>query len=100
MRGDLHLFIDWLLALPEELEKEYIEEMKKFEEGKEMAYVSSAERLGREKGKLEGKVEGKLEGKLETAANMLREGFELETVKRLTGLTDEQLSKINEKGRK
>jgi len=57
-----------------------------------MAYVSSAERLGIKKG-----IE---KGKLETAANMLREGFELETVKKLTGLTDEQLSKINEKEKK
>ncbi|MGV8118943.1 MAG: hypothetical protein AB2L14_04175 [Candidatus Xenobiia bacterium LiM19] len=93
MREDLYLFIDWLLALPEELEKEFIEEMKKFEEGKQMAYISSAERLGIKKG-IEKGIE---KGKLETAANMLREGFELETVKKLTGLTDEQLSKIDEK---
>jgi len=69
-----------------------------------MAYVSSAERLGIkkgiEKGIEKGRIEGKLEGKLETAANMLREGFELETVKKLTGLSDEQLSRILEKEKK
>jgi hypothetical protein len=101
MRKDLYLFVDWLLALPEELETEFNEEMKRYEEGKEMAYVSSAERLGIkkgiEKGIERGRLEGRLEGKLETAANMLREGFKLETVKKLTGLSDEQISRIEER---
>ncbi|MDQ7826794.1 MAG: hypothetical protein RDV48_28610 [Candidatus Eremiobacteraeota bacterium] len=30
----LYLFIDWLLALPEPLEMEFVEVMKKHEEGK------------------------------------------------------------------
>jgi len=107
VRKDLYLFIDWLLALPETLEIEFIEEMKKYEEGMQVTYISSAERLGIKKGRLEGiekgRLEGiekgiekgRLEGKLETAEKMFKEGFDRETVKKLTGLTDEQLSKID-----
>ncbi|MGV8118155.1 MAG: Rpn family recombination-promoting nuclease/putative transposase [Candidatus Xenobiia bacterium LiM19] len=104
VRTDLYLFIDWLLALPEPLEIEFNEEMIRYEEGKEMAYITSAERLGikkgrkegrkegREEGRKEGRLEGIVKGKLETALTMLREGYSRETVKKLTGLTEEQLA--------
>ncbi|MDQ7822558.1 MAG: hypothetical protein RDV48_07150 [Candidatus Eremiobacteraeota bacterium] len=59
-----------------------------------MAYVTSAERIGRKQGRKEGLLKGRLEGKLETAANMFREGFSKETVKKLTGLTDKELDRI------
>ncbi|MGV8118903.1 MAG: cytosolic protein [Candidatus Xenobiia bacterium LiM19] len=90
MRGDLNLFIDWLLALPEELEKEYIEEMKKFEEGKEMAYVSSAERLGMkkgfEKGMEKGREEGLQEANLIHAREMKALNVDREIIKKVTGI--------------
>jgi predicted transposase/invertase (TIGR01784 family) len=44
--------------------------------------------------KKEGKIEGKLEGKLETAAAMFKKGYDRETVKQLTGLSDEELSRL------
>jgi predicted transposase/invertase (TIGR01784 family) len=71
-----------------------------------MAYVTSAERLGIKKGRKEGlkeglgkglekgRKEGIIEGRLETALTMLRKGYSRETVKELTGLTDEQLAGI------
>jgi len=100
-RNDLYIFIDWLMALPEPLEIEFNEEMKKYEEGKDMTYVTSAERIGMKKGRLEGRLEGKLEGKqegkLEIAANMFNAGYDQETVKKLTGLTDEELAHLGEK---
>jgi predicted transposase/invertase (TIGR01784 family) len=43
------------------------------------------------KGKQEGKIEGKLEGKLETARKMAEEGFSLDQIVRITGLTKEQI---------
>ncbi|MDQ7822758.1 MAG: hypothetical protein RDV48_08205 [Candidatus Eremiobacteraeota bacterium] len=92
-RRDLYLFIDWLLALPEPLDIEFVEEMKVYEEGMHMAYISSAERIGIKKG-----IEkGLQKGKLETAVNMVNAGYDRETVKKLTGLTDEQLAGIDEK---
>ncbi|MDQ7822550.1 MAG: cytosolic protein [Candidatus Eremiobacteraeota bacterium] len=101
-RAVLYIFIDWLLVLPEPLEIEYNEDMKRYEKEKNMAYVTSAERIGRKQGrkegrlegKLEGKLEGRLEGKLETASNMFKEGFNRETVKKLTGLTDKELDSL------
>lgn len=59
--GLLYSFIDYLLALPEELEEEFIQNMREFEENNEMHYITSAERLGMKKGKLEGKLEGQQE---------------------------------------
>ena len=43
------------------------------------------------KGKLEGKIEGKIEGKCDVAQNMLDEGFPIEQVVKLTGLSKEDI---------
>ncbi|MGT37627.1 transposase, partial [Escherichia coli] len=50
---------------------------------------------GKLEGKLEGRLEGQLEGKLETARNMLAEGMGLQTIMKITGLSEEQLKKIS-----
>ena len=47
-----------------------------------------------DEGKVEGKAEGKLEGKIEVARLMLANGMDRETIKRMTGLTDEELSSL------
>ncbi len=47
-----------------------------------------------QKGKLEGRLEGKVEGKLETAKSMLREGFDIELVAKITELTHKEISTI------
>ncbi len=46
-----------------------------------------------ERGKIEGKLEGKLEKAIETARQMLEEGFQLEQILRITGLSKEELEK-------
>jgi predicted transposase/invertase (TIGR01784 family) len=46
---------------------------------------------GREEGELKGKLEGKLETKIETARKMIEEGFNLEQIIRITGLSEVQL---------
>jgi hypothetical protein len=43
-------FIDWVMALPEELEEELWTEIQKIEEERKMEYVSSVERIGIKKG--------------------------------------------------
>jgi predicted transposase/invertase (TIGR01784 family) len=43
------------------------------------------------RGEQKGKIEGKLEGKLETARKMAEEGFSLDQIVRITGLTKEQI---------
>lgn len=42
-----------------------------------------------QKAEQRGKLEGRLEGKLETAQAMLKEGFDMKTIVKLTGLTEE-----------
>ena len=71
----LIIFVDWLLKLPKNLDKQVDQELKKNEGGKEMAYVNRWELKGEKKGKLEGKLEGKVEGKLEMLSMLLLEKF-------------------------
>jgi hypothetical protein len=51
---NLYKFIDWVITLPESLEIRYNEHIHKLEEELNMPYITSAERIGMEKGKLEG----------------------------------------------
>ena len=50
---ELYRFIDWLMVLPETLEKKLTDELTAIEEEKKMPYITSAERIGKEKGKVE-----------------------------------------------
>ncbi len=75
---NLYRFIDWIMRLPEDLEKLYHEELVKFEEEVKMQYVTTAERIGIEKG---GKEKAK-----KTARNLLSLGI----------LTEEQIAQATE----
>jgi hypothetical protein len=50
----LYRFIDWLMALPRELETGFWQEMQQYEEEKRMPYITSVERIGIEKGLQQG----------------------------------------------
>lgn len=50
---DLYHFIDWLLALPADLEEQVWTTIKGFEEDDGMRYISTAERIGRAEGQRE-----------------------------------------------
>ena len=54
---ELYRLLDWLMRLPEGLEREYKETLKNYEQSKVMPYVTSIERIGREEGLTEGRVE-------------------------------------------
>lgn len=43
-------FIDWMLTLPIELEQEFWQEIRTFEESRRMQYITSVERIGFQKG--------------------------------------------------
>jgi predicted transposase YdaD len=75
--------IDWLMQLPDELERQLTHEIKQLE-AEAMTYVMSIERLALEQGKLEGRVEGRVEGKIEGEADLLRR----QLVKRFGPLPD------------
>jgi len=71
----LFRLIDWMLALPEELEQEFLQEMYRFEEERRMPYITSVERLAMKKGRQEGRQEGLRDGLLEGIALALEAKF-------------------------
>ncbi len=87
---NLYRFIDWVMALPEALEKRYHEELVKYEEEIKMQYITTAERIGIKKGKeigiAEGMEKGQREKAIKTALNLLA----------LNILTDEQIARVTE----
>ena len=56
-------FIDWLMRLPEEAEAALWHEIREYEEGKKVDYITSVERIGIKKGFQQGVQEGRQEGK-------------------------------------
>ena len=64
---NLFQFIDWMMSLPLELEREFWQEFRDFEESRRMRYVTSVERLGIRLGLLEA-IELGLELKFGTQA--------------------------------
>jgi flagellar biosynthesis/type III secretory pathway protein FliH len=59
---NLFQFIDWMLTLPSELEKEFWQEFREYEETIRMRYVTSVERIGIEKGIEQGVEQGIQQG--------------------------------------
>ncbi|MEW6377974.1 MAG: hypothetical protein AB1611_00045 [bacterium] len=59
---NLYRFIDWLMVLPEGLALRFHEQIEAYEEEKKMAYVTTAERIGRQRGIQEGIQQGIQEG--------------------------------------
>jgi hypothetical protein len=60
----LYHTIDWMMALPPALERQFVQEVIALEEAAKMPYVTSAERVGREIGREIGREEGLKEGLL------------------------------------
>jgi predicted transposase/invertase (TIGR01784 family) len=99
---NLCAFIDWVLALPEELENIYTEELRQIEEKSSMPLMTNIERRaierGIEKGLQMGLEQG-LEQGLEKekrntrmiAKRMLEEGVDLSIIQRATELSYEEL---------
>ena len=55
---NFYKFIEWVMVLPEDMERQFVEELKALEEENEMSYMLSAERFGIEKGILIGEQKG------------------------------------------
>jgi hypothetical protein len=83
---ELHAFLDWLMKLPEAVEKEFQLELKAFEEAKQMKYVTTIERMAEERGAKEKEIQ--------IALNMLQEHLPLEQITRLTGLTIAEIEEL------
>ncbi|MDM8522748.1 hypothetical protein QUF80_05185 [Desulfococcaceae bacterium HSG8] len=79
---NLYRFIDWIMRLPEDLEKIYHQEIIKFEEERKMQYVTTAERIGEEKGIEKGIEKGALIAQILIAQRLIRQtGFSKEELK-------------------
>ncbi len=59
---NLLAFIDWMLTLPLELEREFRREVEQIEKERQMLYVTSFERIGIEKGIEQGTKGGLIKG--------------------------------------
>ena len=66
------------------------EESQKFE-GETYMLLNPMDRYCEAKGRKEGKEEGRKEGKLEVAEKMLENGFKVEDIVGITGLSEEQI---------
>lgn len=49
---ELFRFIDWVFVLPEGMDKQFLDEVYRFEEEKKMTYVTTVERIGIQKGEI------------------------------------------------
>lgn len=83
---ELHNLLDWLMKLPEKLERQFQNELKAFEEAKQMKYVTTIERMA--------KQDERIATQTEIALNMLRKNLDLKTIAELTGLTIAQIQQL------
>jgi len=63
--------IDWLMVLPKGMNEAFEEKLLTFEQEKQMAYVTSIEKLGHKRGKAEGRQEGRQEGLIQSYQSLL-----------------------------
>ncbi|NJR50658.1 MAG: cytosolic protein [Leptolyngbyaceae cyanobacterium CSU_1_3] len=83
---NLFRFLDWMMELPEGLKQSFRAELEQYEQERHMPYVTSIEQMGIEKGRQEER---------ETIAlNMLRKNISTVTISELTGLSIEQLQRL------
>lgn len=57
---NLYRFIDWIMILPERQAEQFWQDLKSFEEERKVAYVTTGERIGFNRGIQEGRQEGEL----------------------------------------
>ena len=67
----LFRFIDWILELPEGLKQEFKSDLKRYEQEKQMPYITSIERMGIEEGLAQGRQEGIQQGIQQGRRSML-----------------------------
>jgi Domain of unknown function (DUF4351) len=68
---NLFRFIDWMMRLPDDLEREWVAQVAQMEAERHMQYVSSVERFAMQKGEDKGRQEGRDEGRREEAFRLL-----------------------------
>ncbi len=61
---NLFRFIDWMMRLPEEFDRQFWQAVQAYEEAQRMPYITSVERIGMERGLEQGREEGLRQGLL------------------------------------
>jgi hypothetical protein len=69
---EIFLVLDRMMRLPESLELALRDELRDYEEEKDMTYISSVERIGRQEGIQEGIQQGIQQGQQEKARNLIQ----------------------------
>jgi len=72
---DLFRFLDWVLALPTNLEQQFNEFVTEYEQEEQVAYVTNIERFGIEKGQKDGRKEGLQQGALQQSRKSVIEAL-------------------------
>ncbi len=85
---NLFAFVDWLMILSNEAKVSFWQELRTYEEERQMPYITSVEQIGYDRG-----IEEKA---ITIALNMLKDNLPLETIARFTGLSIEQLQQLQE----
>ncbi len=68
---EIFRLIDWMVALPEALSQKFVQELTALEEGLNMPYVTSVERIAEARGRAEGEARGRAEGEVKGSVNIL-----------------------------
>ena len=87
-------FIDWLMQLPSEMQKDCRLEITEFERGAPVPYITSFERIARQEGREEGRLEG-IEKGIEKGRNVLRSGIRRLWVQRFPSAAPEMFAKLD-----
>jgi len=95
---NLFQFIDWIMSLPQELEREFWQEFRDFEESRRMRYVTSVERFGIRIGLLKGISLGLKRKFGSESTNLLSEIERIEDVSLLEAILEalETVSTVSE----
>jgi hypothetical protein len=92
---NIYKFLDWIMVLPEEFELQYQIAIEQFEGENNMAYITTAERVGMRRGIEIGRQEGRQEGEQiscrKVAKKMMQEGLDIKTIIKVTGVKIEEL---------
>jgi hypothetical protein len=72
---DLFNIIDWIMQIPEPLQLQLMRDISELERERNMPYISSFQRLGRQEGLLEGRQEGRQEERQEVLRFLLEKRF-------------------------
>jgi hypothetical protein len=93
----LYRLVDWLMWLPEDMTKKFTQDLIAYEEEKKMPYITSAERIGIEKGMAEGMDKGVDIGQLLNAREMLLEALDARFSSNTPADIKKQIQALNNK---